>query len=279
MKVPDIKEILTPVWAHKPGFGMGKEKGKRVYLKQDILEQGTTPKDERLLEKLGMKKGEKVLAIAGYYGSWASALQRAGAKVDYSDVSNPIINWVKKNVKVKFGKYICSGYENIPKKPLEYDWTFTYEACGGGRGLPIAYLRSLLNKKGGILVLHLSNKKHRLANSNKVKRYPFVVKKLSKVYGTKSQVIKKKISARRKAKPVMMHEFLVSKIFTNNSARKKAELDLKILWFTRGKKIINLERDSERLKISKKDLKSSLRRLSELSKSHDRVLVKEIVIR
>lgn len=279
MKIPNIKEIEKPVWASKPGFGMGKKDGKRVHLKQDVWEQGTTPKDKELLKKLGIKKGDKILAIAGYYATWASALNRAGAKVDYSDVSKPIVEYVKKNVKVKFRKYICLGYEHIPKKPLEYDWTFTYEACGGGRGLPIAYLRSLLNKKGGILVLHFSNKKHTLANSNKIKRYPLIVKRLAKVYGAKSQVVKKKIIARRKTDQVMVHEFLISKILTNNSARKRVELDIKVLWFTKGKKIINLEKDSKRLRISKNELKASLRRLSMLSKSHNGDLVREIVVK
>lgn len=279
MKIPNLKEIEKPVWAHKPGFGMGKEKGKRVYLKQDVLEQGTTPKDKELLKKLGIKQGDKILAIAGYYASWASALKKAGAKVDYSDVSRPIVNWVKKNVKTKFGKYICSGYENLPKKQLEYDWTFTYEACGGGRGLPIAYLRSMLNKKGGILVLHYDNKKHRLANSNKIKRYPKIVKAIAKTYGTKFQVTKKKIISRRKAKPVTTHEFFISRIFTNNSARKRAELDINVLWFTKGKKIIYLERDAKRLNTNKKELKLSLKRLDSLGKSHSEEFLKEIKLK
>ena len=133
-QIPNLKKILRPRWAHKPGWGVNESGWHRV----EVWTQGTVPKDSKLLEKLGIKKGDKVLAIAGYFGDWANALKKRGAIVDYSDVSKSMINYVKKNK--KFKKYLASGYEKIPKQEGEYDWTFTYEACGGGQGLPIAYL-------------------------------------------------------------------------------------------------------------------------------------------
>lgn len=278
MRIANIKKIVKPVWAHKPGYGMGERGGKRVHLKQDVLEQGTTPKDSKLLNKLGIRAGDKVLSVAGYYATWASAIKNAGAKVDYSDVSMPIVNWVKKNVGNKFGKIICSGYEKIPREPLEYDWTFTYEACGGGRGLPIAYLRSLLNKKGGILMM-LLDESHVRANQNKVKRYPAIVKNLAKVYGIGFKVERKKIWARRKARPFQMYKYLICTVLTNDSAREKAEMDLRVLDYSSGKSVIDIEKCSRKLKISVKELKSSLRRLGQLSKSHGEDMVKDVEVR
>jgi len=186
--IPDLKKVLEPPKEfYKPGYGLKSSKGKL-----EILEQGTIPEDEQLLKKLGIKKDEKVLAIATFYASWARKLKENGAKVDYSDISKELTNWAKKNYKIKFGKYICSNYELIPKKEKEYDWTFTYEACGGGKGLTLAYLRSLLNARGGILLIHLGDKKHQIANAPKIKNYPNIVKSLSKIYNSNFSVEKKK---------------------------------------------------------------------------------------
>ena len=259
--IPYLKEILKPKWSHKVGYSFQAEKE----VKLNILEQGTTPKDGDLLQNLGIRKREKILAIAAYYASWASALQKSGAKVDYSDISKSIVNWVKKNIKTKFGKYILSNYELIPKNSKEYDWTFTYEACGGGRGLPIAYLRSLLNSKGGILMMCLSLK-HKIANASKLKRYPNIVKTLSRIYDVKYSINKKKILTHKRGEDTKIREFLICKILTNNSARKKAEHDLRILDYASGKKFINIKEDSKKLKISKKELGDSLKRLNKISK-------------
>ena len=100
--IPDLEEIVKARWAHRVGYSF--QGNKEVKLK--ILEQGTTPRDKNLLKKLGLKDGEKILAIASYYASWASELKKAGVKVDYSDVSKPIVKWVKKNSEVKFDKYV-----------------------------------------------------------------------------------------------------------------------------------------------------------------------------
>jgi len=267
MKIPNLKEIMKPVWAHVPGWGV---RGKDVWYKIPKLEQGTTPKDPRLLKILEIRKEEKVLSVAGYYASWASALKNAGAEVDYSDVSQSIVNWVKKNVKTKFGKIICSGYEKIPKKPLEYDWTFTYEACGGGRGLPIAYLRSLLNKRGGILVIHNDKKypEHIKANKSKIVTYSKIVMNLAKAYNIKYEIKNKIIKAIRRGedKP-KSNQFFIAKILTNDAARKKAELDLKVLENIKNKKVVG------------KELKESLKRLNIISKSHGDDMVREIELK
>lgn len=222
MLIPDLKKIIQPIWEHKPGYGVNKE----GWIKLKICEQAVIPEDPRILEKLGIKKGDKVLAIAGYYATWASFLARKGAKVDYSDISKSMVSHVKKNVKVKFGRYICSNYELIPKKEKEYDWTFTFEACGGSQGLPIAYLRSLLNKKGGILVLFYE-KGGRMGS--KWKRYPMIVKTLANVYGARFDIKELNIIGHKKGKErsSLLHRVYVLK--TNARARKIAREDLKAL--------------------------------------------------
>ncbi len=260
--VPNLKEILKPVASHKFGYGIKTETGK--FYKQDILEQGSTPEDKNILKKLGLKRNEKILAIAGYYASWASALKKAGVRVDYSDISESMVAWAKKEYKKLFGKYIHSNYELIPKNPKEYDWTFTFEACGGKRGLPIAYQRSLLNTKGGILVLLLREYAPEKMGS-KLKQYELIVKTLAKIYGAESSVKKIKIISHIKGKTTASNPHMIYRIMTNNSARKKVELDLKVLGYFENKKIVDLEKDSEKLEIKTQELKTSLTRLNKLS--------------
>lgn len=222
MFIPDLKKIMQPTWEHKPGYGVNKT----GWIKLKMAGQAIIPEDPRILEKLGIKKGDKVLAIAGYYASWASFLAKKGAKVDYSDISKSMVDHVKKNVKVRFGRYICSNYELIPKKEKEYDWTFTFEACGGSQGLPIAYLRSLLNNKGGILVLFYEKGGHM---GSKWRRYPMIVKTLAKVYDARFDIKELNIIGHRKGKETasLLHRIYVLK--TNCKARKMAKEDLKAL--------------------------------------------------
>ena len=261
-KIPDLKKILEPLWLHNPGEAVNQT----GWHKRNVFMQGSIPKDPNILNKLGIKKGEKVLAIAGYYGDWDYALEKNGAKVDFSDVSKSIVNWVKKQKDRKFKRYIVSSYELIPKKEKEYDWSFTYEACGGGQGLPIAYLRSLLNKKGGILVLLIRLDEPEKMGS-KLKRYSLIVNQLAKAYGGKAIVIKKRIKAYRENKPIMNHIYIVHKILTNDKARELAKRDIEFLWKFGDKKII-----------SKKD-KDSVRRLSILAKSLNKKFLREVIIK
>lgn len=257
IKIPNLKEILKPRWEHKPGFGMNEE---FILHKRKSFQQSTAPEDPNLLKKLGIKKNEKILVVAGYYASWASALARLGAKVEYSDISKSLVNWSKKKYGKLFRKYICSNYELIPKKPEEYDWTFTFEACGGGSGLPVAYLRSLLNKKGGILVYHLRYGKAKEKMGSKPKRYPLIVKTLAKVYGAKYKIKKIRVKSHRFGKPTKMIAHKIYIIKTNKKARKMAGEDLATLEVGKGSK-------------------ESIKRLNKLTKIIDDKFIKEIEIK
>lgn len=261
-KIPDLKKILQPLWSHNPGEGVNQT----GWHKQDVLMQGSRPKDPQILNKLGIKKGEKVLAIAGYYGDWAYALEKNGAKVDFSDVSKQIVNWVKKQKDRKFKRYIVSGYELLPKKEKEYDWTFTYEACGGGQGLPLAYLRSLLNNKGGILVLFFRPDDPEKMGS-KLERYPLIVNQLAKAYGGKAIVVRKEIRAHRKNLPIKNHTYIIHKILTNDKARELVKKDIEFLWKIENKKIVSRE------------YVDSIKRLGILAKAMNGKFRREIILK
>lgn len=261
-KIPDIKKILMPTWLHNPGEAVNQE----GWYKQKILMQGTRPKDKKILEKLGIKKKDKVLALAGFYGDWAWGLQKNGAKVDYSDISRKIVAWVKKQKDRKFERYIVSDYINIPKRELKYDWSFTYEACGGGQGLPLAYLKSLLNKKGGILVLCFRPDKPN-AMGSKIKRYPLIVKMLEKAYGAKAKIIRKRIKAHRREMPEQNYTYIVHKILTNPKARKLAKKDFEFLIKTKNKKIFPQKE------------KDSIKRLNILAKAMNPINLREVEVK
>lgn len=277
IKIPNFSRIIKPNWSHKAGYGISSEKGN--FIKQKVKSQGTIPSDKKLLGKLNINKKDKILAIATYYGDWVSAFKNFGAEVDYSDISRSMVNYVIKNVKTKFRKYICLGYEYLPKKSNEYDWTFTYEACGGEQGLPIAYLRSLLNNKGGILVLFINIEKLE-SMGGKLRTYPNIVKILAKIYSAKNVIKIVKIRARKKNENIYKnYNFLVCWIKTNNSARKEAEKDTKILDSIKDKKVISLGEESRKLNISKKDLLGSLNRISQLTKLVKKEFIKEIIVK
>ena len=54
-KIPNLQKILKPLWAHNPGEAVG-TKG---WYKQDVLMQGSIPRDRKILEKLGIKRETK----------------------------------------------------------------------------------------------------------------------------------------------------------------------------------------------------------------------------
>ncbi|MCX6741743.1 MAG: hypothetical protein NTX24_01030 [Candidatus Pacearchaeota archaeon] len=275
--VLNLKKIIEPIWAHRPGFGINPKTGKSR--KQNILEQSTTPQDKRILEKLKIKKKDKVLAIAGFYASWASKIQEAGAIVSYSDISSSMVNYVKKKIKIRFFEYITANYELIPKAVKKYDWTFVFEACNGSQGLPIAYLRSLLNNKGGILVYYDREGKDNVSTGNKPHLYPAIVTTLAKLYNTKFLIKKIYFEGHTRITPISKIPHMVFWLFTNQEARQKALLDLNTIDLIFNKRNINLKEDSRKLNISPNELKDSLKRISQLSKLIKKEFTKTIEVK
>jgi len=265
VRIPDLTKILKPTWLHEVGYRVN-DSG---WHKMKIFKQATNPIDPKILTKLGIKKKEKVLAIAGYYGNWASELNKRGAKVTYSDISKSMVAYVRKKVKPKFEEYICSNYELIPKKPKEYDWTFTFESCGGSQGLPIAYLRSLMNNKGGILVLYW-NTENRKAMGGKPKRYPLIVKTLARIYGAKYEIKDINFRAYSGGTEIVTLLHKVYFLKTNSSAGKKAQFDLQLLDELKNKR---------KIKPKNKEEVASLRRLNRLTKTLNKDFIKDLEIK
>jgi len=277
LKIPDFEKILKPIWSHKAGYGWSAELND--WRKQKIKEQATTPEDLLLLKKLGVKKKEKVLAIAGYYASWASKIKDAGADVTYSDISASMVNFAKKEVKTRFSKYIHSNYELIPKRKDEYDWTFTFEACGGEQGLGIAALRSLLNRKGCIFVYYMRIGKQKISTGSKSRTYPRIIRTIAQIYGAKYKIKKINFRAHRKSHAPRVMPHMVFFLFTNQQAKKDAELDLKVLEYTKNKKEMTLEGDCSKFKVTALELKNSLKRLNRLIPLMKREFVKKIKVK
>jgi len=275
LKIPNVKHILKPRWSHKPGFWMSKT---YVLIKQEKIGQGTTPKIKDLIKNIGIKKGDKVLAIAGYYADWASVIARAGAHVDYSDISPTMVKYVKGEYRNLFKRYICSNYELIPKTLKEYDWTFTYEACGGASGLPLAYLRSLMNRKGGILVLFF-NKKHKKRMGTKPKNYSKIVKGLARIYNVEYKITEINIKGKRKIKRSSgILPFMMYTLKTNNRARIIVKQDLDVLEKIKDKKKISLKRLSRDLGRDKKNIRDSLKRINSFSGIIEKKFVRRITV-
>jgi protein-L-isoaspartate O-methyltransferase len=268
--VPDIDKIIAKPEAR---FFKGYYSKEGKFIKKMIKTQATLPNDKKLLNKVGLKRNEKVLVIAGYYGDWAKALAKAGVIVCYSDVSKNLVNYAKKSLKERnIKEYICSDYSLIPSKALKYDWSFSFEPIGANQGLPIAMLRSLLNKKGGKLVVYpriVEEEFNRhLKSSRKLTR---IIKRLSKTYKTRYEISKRLIIGKAQKGEKLAKKHVIVTIFTNDSARKKAEIDLKVLDLIRKRKLKSSE-------ISK-EIIQSLKRIDKLTKVIDKNFVKKVMIK
>lgn len=270
IRIPDVDEIIANPEAR---FFKGFYTKEGNFQKKMIKTQATLPTDKKLLNKIGLKRNDKILVIAGYYGDWAKALAKAGVIVHYSDVSISLLNWCKKNLKEKnIKKYILSDYVLIPSKKLEYDWTFSFEPIGAKQGLPIAMLRSLLNKKGGKLVVYpriISEDcgKH-FKSSRKLSK---IVKCLSKAYKTRYKISKKLIRGKAQKGEKLVKKHVIVTIFTNDSARRKVELDLKVLGLIKKRKLKSSELS--------KEIIQSLKRIDKLTKVIDKNFVKKVTIK
>ncbi|MDD5292418.1 MAG: hypothetical protein PHY46_04490, partial [Candidatus Omnitrophica bacterium] len=115
--------------------------------------QSTAPRDEDILAKLGIEKNDVVFGFAGYFGDWLGDLGRQGAKVVYTDISPKIVKWVKRRNKGLFTEIRVGDPLKEPCQVNLYDWSFSYEPLPlEPNEWPIAMLRSLLNRKGLIMV-------------------------------------------------------------------------------------------------------------------------------
>jgi len=277
--IPNIEKIIAKPEAR---FFKGYYWKDGKFHEKIIKTQATLPDDKNLLSKIGLGKNEKILFIAGYYGNWAKSLARAGIIVSYSDVSRNLVNHAKKSLREKnIKEYICSDYTLIPSKSLKYDWTFSFEPIGTKQGLPIAMLRSLLNKKGGKLVVYprvieeMDRSKHYKSSRPLTK----IVRILFKTYKANYRINKKIIEGKSQKSVKLKKKHVIITIFTSNLIRKKVEFDLKLLSFLKNKKIIRISDLCNNFNTSEKEIIQSLRRLEKITKVLDRKFIKRIVIK
>ncbi|MBI2529838.1 MAG: hypothetical protein HYW05_01725 [Candidatus Diapherotrites archaeon] len=232
--------------------------------------QNTNPRDPSLLRKLGIAKRDKVLVFAGYFGRWAKALANCGAVVHYTDISQGFVTYAKK----KFGhnqqflrdKNIASFRARnallIPQIKNKYDWSFSFEPIPLlNIILPFTLMRSLLNKKGAIVVSYTATK-----------IFSEEIKKIAKIYNAKSRTKEIYIKCFRwqdKSVRNRLHE--ISILITNPAAQKMVENDLAVLRAARSKENVSLEELAEdgRIKQAKlgiEQIKQSIKRLSAISR-------------
>ena len=121
-----------------------------------LLHQATRPKDQDLLDKVGLSSGEDVLFFAGYHGDWPYALSRAGCNVTYIDLSDGLVELVRRNGRGRnFVEIFAADGGQHPNMAAAYDWSMSFEPLPmrDTDSLHRALERSLLNRKGGKIVV------------------------------------------------------------------------------------------------------------------------------
>ncbi|MBN1869732.1 MAG: SAM-dependent methyltransferase [Candidatus Omnitrophica bacterium] len=145
--IPDISRIA----AERNDLGFYDD------LRQGKVHHTFYPQDDALLQKLGMSQGESVYGFAGFVGEWLAELRRLGARVTYTDLDPRIVQWVARFRWSRFAakKSVLARAVRIsdplqePAKPLEFDWSFSYEPIPlEGLEIPMVLLRALLNRQG-----------------------------------------------------------------------------------------------------------------------------------
>lgn len=222
-QIPNYNKILKSLEKWRIDAYRFTENGKRVWRKKNERTQWTIPKDPKLLNKIGIKKTDKILFIAGYYGTWANALAKLGAKVTYTEGSEELVAFAENKYKENqnFVEFICRDFATIPQEPQQYDWTVSFEPVSDDIALPIAVLRSLLNKKG-IIIIHYPRK---LVPQDKFLNY----KKIAKVYNC--EFLRKEVfidGFSNHYLPLSRHH-LITSLITNEIARSQAKIDIRAL--------------------------------------------------
>lgn len=251
-QIPNYKKILKNLEKWRVDAYRFTENGKRVWRKKNERTQWIIPKDPKLLDKLGIKKSENILFIAGYYGTWANALAELGTNVIYTEGSEELVGFAKNkyNENKNILDFICRDLATIPQEPQQYDWTVSFEPVSDDIALPIAVLRSLLNKKG-IIIIHYPRK---LVPRDKFLNYKII----AQVYNC--EFLRKEVfidGFSNHYLPLSRHH-LITSLITNEIARSQAKIDIRALEsgtftkesFTRLNKISNLF-DQKYLKTNK----------------------------
>jgi protein-L-isoaspartate O-methyltransferase len=226
----------------------------------EVHRQAIVPKDPRLLEKLGIEKGERILVFAGCYGDWASALARTGAKVTYTDSSPRMAKYAKR----RFKKSRVEGFRARdaalqPRRKNLYDWSFSFQPIPlEHKALPFALIRSLLNKKGAIIASFGSAS--------------WDLALIAKVYGASLNLKAADIS-NIGGEP---NGVAVATLRTNHKAQAMAGQDLRVQNAIEKLDSINYAELAKKLGLSEKQIEESIRRLRDISNFSERFVLENI---
>lgn len=180
-------------------------------------QQSVVPRDKRLIQKLGLKKSENILVLAGGFGDWSAAISN-DCKVHYTDISPTMTAFVKRENPGKILSYRARPAELLIRRPLQYDWSFSYEPIPLESRLPLILVRSLLNRSGAKVVYSQYHPKH-LQETFKL---------VAHLYGTKYTLKKIFVQVDPKKYQQRTIPVFLFTIQTNPVARNKAAVDIKI---------------------------------------------------
>ncbi len=158
----DVREVVVPNIR-----GIQAQRDTEIFgdraIRGPLPQQSTLPiPGTALLEGLGIKSHESLWCFAGYSGDWAVGLKNSGVKnVVYTDIDPHILAAVRAMRAHELTDKGADADEVIrrgdplsdPKDPHLIDWSFSYEPIPiYFVEWPMVVLRSLLNRKGMIIV-------------------------------------------------------------------------------------------------------------------------------
>ncbi|MDO8625687.1 MAG: class I SAM-dependent methyltransferase, partial [Candidatus Diapherotrites archaeon] len=177
--------------------------------------QGVIPADPNLAEKMGIKPGQKIIAVAGGAGDWTHALSKT-CKVTYTDISPRMAKYVATEKKGELNAMHAWPAEAVIRRPNQYDWTFSFEPYPlqeTSKQLDHVLVRSLLNRYGGKIV----EQQHTTLDAN--------LKRVAELYGASFE----SSVATIRVQPWNPDNVGVLTLHTNARARQRAWNDVRFL--------------------------------------------------
>lgn len=228
------------------------------------VQQQVVPADQKLGQKLGIAKSDRVLVFAGYFGDWAQALSHH-AHVTYSDIGKTMTAFVKTHKPGRIERFWARPAQALPHARGQFDWSFSFEPypLRYEGSLDMALARSLLNRKGAIIVNASSS------NASNLPNRPFsnLVNVVAKIYGANARSSVLRIWTKGGTSRVLT-PLGVDVLRSNMRARKRARIDLEVYKMVfnakRRFRAISDEEICRKLNISPSELEQSRNRLTQL---------------
>ncbi len=229
---------------------------------EETFSHTIVPKDSQLIQKVGLRQGQKIQYFASFVGDWAKALAEQ-IEVHAKDPSQPHIQNLQKNKgKIKSVQRQTAGYGAI--LPKRYHWSVSFEpfpAFREPRGLEDVARRSLINIKGMKVFFSEPPK------NKEIRTYRKRMKVMAKIYGAKleEKIVEIEIKGDYKDQTIK-HPLVVFNLITNHEARRKALIDLKVerrkySQTKEQKRSEWIKNTAKNLRISEKEVRESLKRI------------------